>query len=472
MKFDFMECKLTSGYAFRSRAAMLNRYVQFLQEVHDAPAPELEPRKEETQPSEKVCNSNQEEPTEEGVVAVCSSDEIASLQSEEMEVLDSIFPSEIKLMRELPTAAGDPTVSFSVQLSFSGDPLALPCAQWVDSLSLLVTLPTQYPLQGVPQLQISAGKLGMDQFGSAHRGSLLRAVRSQVELTAGAGEMVLLDCIQTANDWLSGEGWKVELPETSSNAGGGGMVATGLDDDQGQTQVEGEKGEESVFKQEQEWITAATEEACQAAAAASGGGGETRKKESNSTEDGPERHSGGVWKYTVGLVGKPSAGKVIILLSPQLHRAALKRQEEVVICCITLRAVFLFCQHHSYHSNYLCLPLLSQSTFFNAVTRAVLDSRGGRKVAEVAAHPFTTIEPNIGPGWYLSAQDDCSEDGQGVGEGEGGERGSLCLSSSQRSSAYGRAGAKHRRLLPVVVKDVAGLVPGTGQGKQVPRRPL
>lgn len=52
----------------------------------------------------------------------------------------------------------------------------------------------------------------------------------------------------------------------------------------------------------------------------------------------------GVWNYTVGLVGKPSAGK---------------------------------------------------STFYNAVTRASLE-RGGRLMAEVAPHPFTTIEPNIG----------------------------------------------------------------------------
>ena len=52
----------------------------------------------------------------------------------------------------------------------------------------------------------------------------------------------------------------------------------------------------------------------------------------------------GVWGYTVGLVGKPSAGK---------------------------------------------------STFYNAVTRAALE-RGGRLMAEVAPHPFTTIEPNIG----------------------------------------------------------------------------
>lgn len=73
-------------------------------------------------------------------------------------------------------------------------------------------------------------------------------------------------------------------------------------------------------------------------------------------------------------------------------------------------------------------------------------------MAEVAAHPFTTIEPNIGPGWYLSAQVDCD---------------SSSGSESERSSAYGRADKpqQRRRLLPVVVKDVAGLVPGAYQGR-------
>lgn len=66
------------------------------------------------------------------------------------------------------------------------------------------------------------------------------------------------------------------------------------------------------------------------------------------------------------------------------------------------------------------------------MTKAVLDSRGGRKEAAVAAHPFTTIEPNTGPGWYQSAVKCSSREG---------------------------------RLLPVIVKDVAGLVPGAYKGR-------
>ena len=63
--------------------------------------------------------------------------------------------------------------------------------------------------------------------------------------------------------------------------------------------------------------------------------------------------SRGLWKYTVGLIGKPSAGK---------------------------------------------------STFYNACTQACLE-RDGRRLAAVAPHPFTTIEPNVGPGWFAGPLD-------------------------------------------------------------------
>jgi len=92
-------------------------------------------------------------------------------------------------------------------------------------------------------------------------------------------------------------------------------------------------------------------------------------------------------------------------------------------------------------------PSAGKSTFFNAVTQAALD-REGRKVAQCSPHPFTTIEPNIASGWWVANESDVD---QGV----------------VRGSRYGRCPSTNRRLLPVVVKDVAGLVPGaySGRGK-------
>lgn len=96
--------------------------------------------------------------------------------------------------------------------------------------------------------------------------------------------------------------------------------------------------------------------------------------------------TGGRWEYVIGLVGKPSAGK---------------------------------------------------STFFNAATSLDL--------AKTGAHPFTTIEPNIGKAFYSIP---CP-----------------CEKLPQRcDSAHGHD-YNGNRYLPVLLKDVAGLVPGAWEGK-------
>ena len=97
--------------------------------------------------------------------------------------------------------------------------------------------------------------------------------------------------------------------------------------------------------------------------------------------------TGGRWQYIIGLVGKPSAGK---------------------------------------------------STFFNAATKMDL--------AKTAAHPFTTIEPNIGNAVY-SIVCPCHD-----------------LSLTLCDAAYGHD-FRGDRNIPVLLKDVAGLVPGAWEGK-------
>ena len=126
---------------------------------------------------------------------------------------------------------------------------------------------------------------------------------------------------------------------------------------------------------------------------------------------------GGSWKtFTIGLVGKPSAGK---------------------------------------------------STFFNAAT-AFARQRNGMPTtrnktdddkvlggATMAPHPFTTIDANIGY-CYVPVFGSCPEDEQ-----EGLEF--LNNKGISIGSSHGRVNGK--RLLPVVLKDVAGLVPGAYEGR-------
>ena len=87
-------------------------------------------------------------------------------------------------------------------------------------------------------------------------------------------------------------------------------------------------------------------------------------------------------------------------------------------------------------------PSAGKSTFFNAVTRAT-----GAIAAKVAAYPFTTIDPNVREGLYAVLDADPA----------------LAL-GRPLSSPHGRD-AQGRRLLPVLLKDVAGLVPGAYAGK-------
>ena len=82
-------------------------------------------------------------------------------------------------------------------------------------------------------------------------------------------------------------------------------------------------------------------------------------------------------------------------------------------------------------------PSAGKSTFFNAATH--------QTTAKIGAHPFTTIEPNIGQALYAIP---CP-----------------CFHWNQRCDAeYGHS-ALGERLVPVLLKDVAGLVPGACEGR-------
>jgi ribosome-binding ATPase YchF (GTP1/OBG family) len=92
-------------------------------------------------------------------------------------------------------------------------------------------------------------------------------------------------------------------------------------------------------------------------------------------------------------------------------------------------------------------PSAGKSTFFNAAT-AFSRQSGGGEGAKVGAAPFTTIDPNLG--WAFVPIPDGRDVGSGGADGVGSE--------------FGRDAAG-RRLLPVLVKDVAGLVPGASAGR-------
>jgi ribosome-binding ATPase len=134
----------------------------------------------------------------------------------------------------------------------------------------------------------------------------------------------------------------------------------------------------------------------------------TNGPSASSTNNNPTPMSGkgGLWSYTIGLIGKPSAGK---------------------------------------------------STFFNVATAFARQRQDATSIlggAAMAAHPFTTIDPNVGYCLVPAPDGSCPEEEQYTGEAV--EKSWGC--------SHGRD-HQGRRLLPVFLKDVAGLVPGAYQGR-------
>ena len=98
-------------------------------------------------------------------------------------------------------------------------------------------------------------------------------------------------------------------------------------------------------------------------------------------------------------------------------------------------------------------PNVGKSTMFSALTESLV---------EIANYPFTTIEPNVGVAWLpLPVSCACKELRTKREESgrldetspEDPRMGSICIPNTGRCS-------NHRRLVPVTLIDVAGLVPG------------
>ena len=140
------------------------------------------------------------------------------------------------------------------------------------------------------------------------------------------------------------------------------------------------------------------------------------------------RGSGSFGTYTIGLVGKPSAGKSTFFNAA----TAFSRQRG---------------QHQEAASGKSAYTAASAVSSDHASNDATNDGLGG---ASMAAHPFTTIDPNVGYCLIPAPPGSCPEE--------------TSTSKESFGSSHGRD-AKGRRFLPVLLKDVAGLVPGAYQGK-------
>ena len=267
----------------------------------------------------------------------------AEQQSEEVEVLLSIFPDLVTVEQEAPSEVGKPCARFSFQLSLDlDDPLSVKC------VTLKFSMPGNYPSEDKPLVEIKSA-LPLSEWSPRQH----RALKAVVTLT-----MSTCDTETCAFQIIS---------DAIAFVANGGLDECIASNDKTEEISAEDREEVPSYSQEdiEAHIKKYTVDACHAASKA---------------VEGRLRHTtgSGVWRYTVGLVGKPSAGK---------------------------------------------------STFFNAATRALIE-RNGRFAAKVSEQPFTTIDPNIATAYIPVSPRD------GV-----------------------------QRFVPVVLKDVAGLVPGAYQGR-------
>ncbi|KAJ3166161.1 hypothetical protein HK101_012002 [Irineochytrium annulatum] len=245
----------------------------------------------------------------------------AEVQIEEMESLRAIYGDDLEDVVEGETA----TMSCAVKLSTGG-------TKWEGrTVRLRFAMPPRYP-DAPPTISLDHD-MGMLEFPSEVGAGVLKAVRKSLADVVGSPMVFEAVCVASAY-----------LQDYREDA-----VADDISD-------EDESADEAAEEDDSVVVSPSAS---------------TSFKSKNAR---------GLWRHTIGLVGKPSAGK---------------------------------------------------STFFNCATRSTL--------AKVAAHPFTTIDPNIAGGWYR-----------------------VPISLTPTAWPENR---RSKKLMPCRVKDVAGLVQGACQGR-------
>ena len=272
--------------------------------------------------------------------------------SDELLSLSAIFGDEFELLRANP-----PRCRVIVAWREEGVP-------W---LYAEFALPCGYPSSAQPAFRLTAAERG----GVAAAAAVAAAAVVRDAVEACAGSPALFAAATALREWAS----------ENATAAASDAAADGQDGDEGDDAPDVPKW----------WEDEAVDPAAISVAAAEAAEAEV------SAPPPPARGTGGAaahtraWKFTVGLVGKPSAGK---------------------------------------------------STFYNAASRP-------RVAAAMSPHPFTTIEPNVAPA-YFAAPCPCAALGL----------------ETRCTPRFGKhAGVPGTRRMPVLLKDIAGLVPGAYAGR-------
>lgn len=294
-------------------------------------------------------------------------------------------------------------------------------------VSLHFRLPRRYPAVA-PELEIINGPAWHSVAFERWRSDTVLQCRQYLLEDVGLESAMILPVFQYACGLAAADVERLKTMFTPARDGGGGAEG----EDEGSGAARGLAGSWlAVWQQEDDEARAANIEAAEESAIAF-----LKKQQPSTGEKQPQQPqpesageeygneamgspnkggSGGSWTLTIGLIGKPSAGK---------------------------------------------------STFFNAVT----DPQSDSEAARVAAFPFTTIEPNVGTGFggLLCPCSSLLSGEKGSSDGHLHHHHGLRAGFTACDAAYGHVtvnGRPHYRRHPILIKDVAGLVQGAYQGK-------
>ena len=281
-------------------------------------------------------------------------DENKELQLDELEALQAIFPE------ELTCKSTQFPLEYRIRLIPTGP-------NWPPhEITLHIRYPSQYPTNSIPEMKLEHANNTMQFPRHQQFLNFLKDIARQNESMP-----CIMSCVYGAQDFFD----QVEMQETRSTIGETNSVNT--------TEIEDE------FICSQDEIKIASAEGLEIASSIrSDLQNQVSKKTSSS------------FNLTIGLVGKPSAGK---------------------------------------------------STFFNTATAFARQRHSTSLGAAMASHPFTTIDPNIGFALIPIPHGMCPEDSANKCE-------------IDVACTHGRD-HQGRRLIPALLKDVAGLVPGAYQGR-------
>jgi ribosome-binding ATPase YchF (GTP1/OBG family) len=310
--------------------------------------------------------------------------DVPEAQQEELTALGAIFGAEFELVREAP-----PLCRIAVAWRDAPENGTAGAGAGTDGatpwLFACFALTAGYPEHEAPRCSLAASTRGALRAAHAAAGE---AAMADAVRDCGAGVPSLFAAATAAREWAEAH--------AAALAARGDGDAGGSDSDDGNDANDANDAAAAAaarwWDDDETVIDAAAMMAADAAASAAeaadggaggaagavGGGAAARQR---------------AWVFTVGLVGKPSAGK---------------------------------------------------STFFNAATRP----EDARHVAAMAAHPFTTIAPNVGAAFYAAP---CPCAAMGL--------------TARCAPVHGKPGIPRTRRQPIIVKDVAGLVPGAYAGR-------